>query len=132
MLVAGGGGGTYWPGQFASVNTWVNTDGGVQQATFSVDMDQVPGLIAKYEEAREMLDEILQDAQELRKVAPPGTDETSVQLADNLGRMAGGEEGCLSWAVTDGRQRIQDQIDQLKAALHDYQNADEAATPRIA
>lgn len=142
MHVAGGGGGSdpgffeqignsLFMGSRALVNTWVNSGGAAQQASFSVDIEQIPGLIAKYEQARDEMDEILQDAQELQRIPAPGEDEVSKQMVHDLRKKAGNDPGCLSWAVNDGRQRLQDQIDQLKQARLDYQNADEAATPRI-
>lgn len=114
----------------AMIHTAVNSGGTAQSASFSVDIEQIPGLIAKYEEAQEKLNGILEKAQELKKIAPPGNDEVSKTLAKSLGEMAGDNEGCLSWAVNDARERIQSQIDQLKAAQGTYQNTDENASIR--
>jgi hypothetical protein len=114
----------------ATIHTAINAGGTAQAASFTVDIEQIPGLIAKYEEAVEKLEQILMRAQQLRKVAPPGDDEVSKKLADSLGEMASNNEGCLSWAVNDARKRLQVQIDQLKAAQGTYQNTDEAATAR--
>lgn len=116
----------------AMVTTYVNSGGTAQKASFSVDIDQIPGLIAKYEEAQFKLHNILAKAQQLSNIAPPGGDEVSQKLATSLSEMAGHKEGCLSWAVDDGIKRLQSQIDQLKAAQNDYQATDEAATPRQA
>lgn len=114
----------------AMIHTAVNSGGTAQSASFSVDIEQIPGLIAKYEEAMEKLTDILTKAQQLQKIAPPGDDEVSKTLAKSLGEMAGNNEGCLSWAVNDARARIQSQIDQLKAAQGTYQNTDEDASIR--
>lgn len=114
----------------ATIHTAVNAGGSAQAASFTVDVEQIPGLIAKYEEAQEKLEAILTKAQQLRKITPPGKDEVSRKLADSLGQMAGNDEGCLSWAVNDARKRIQSQIDQLKAAQSTYQNTDEDASIR--
>ncbi|MCI2424247.1 PE domain-containing protein [Saccharopolyspora sp. K220] len=116
--------------RMATIHTAINSGGTAKAASFSVDIEQIPGLIAKYEEAVEKLEQILMKAQQLRKVAPPGDDEVSKKLADSLGEMAGNNEGCLSWAVNDARKRLQTQIDQLKAAQGTYQSTDEAATAR--
>ncbi|MGP4021663.1 PE domain-containing protein [Saccharopolyspora sp. 5N708] len=116
--------------RMAVVHTAINSGGTATAASFSVDIEQIPGLIAKYEDAVEKLEQILMKAQQLRKVAPPGEDEVSEKLANSLGEMAGNNEGCLSWAVNDARKRLQAQIDQLKAAQGTYQSTDEAATAR--
>lgn len=114
----------------ATIHTAVNSGGSAQAASFTVDTEQIPGLIAKYEEAQEKLAGILQKAQDLRNINGPGKDEVSKKLAESLGEMAGDNEGCLSWAVNDARSRLQAQIDQLKAAQGTYQNTDADAAPR--
>lgn len=114
----------------AMIHTAVNSGGTAQSASFSVDIEQIPGLIAKYEEAQEKLLDILNKAQDLQYINGPGKDEVSRKLAESLAEMAGSNEGCLSWAVNDARTRIQSQIDQLKAAQGTYQNTDEDASIR--
>ncbi|MGW5644948.1 hypothetical protein ACWEV3_36345 [Saccharopolyspora sp. NPDC003752] len=114
----------------ATIHTAINSGGSAQAASFTVDIEQIPGLIAEYEKAQDKLGDILMKAQDLQNVAPPGDDEASQKLATDLGEMAGNNEGCLSWAVNDARARIQSQIDQLKAALGTYQNTDEDASIR--
>ncbi|MDA3630792.1 hypothetical protein OU415_35570 [Saccharopolyspora sp. WRP15-2] len=114
----------------ATIHTAINSGGSAQAASFSVDIEQIPGLIAKYEEAQDKLLDIVQKAQELQNIAPPGDDEVSQKLASALGEMAGDGEGCLTWAVNDARSRIQSQIDQLKAALGTYKNTDDDASIR--
>ncbi|GAA0511707.1 hypothetical protein GCM10009545_12140 [Saccharopolyspora thermophila] len=114
----------------ATIHTAINSGGTAKAASFSVDIEQIPGLITKYEEAQDKLLDILTKAQELRKISPPGKDEVSNRLANALGEMAGESEGCLSWAVNDARSRIQSMIDQLKAAQGTYQRTDEAASIR--
>jgi hypothetical protein len=116
----------------ATIHTAINAGGSAQAAAFTVDIEQIPGLIAKYEEAQEKLGKILSKAQDLRYINGPGKDEVSQRLATALGDMAGDGEGCLSWAVNDARDRIQTQINQLKAALGTYQNTDEDASIRQA
>ncbi|MDR7301500.1 hypothetical protein [Haloactinomyces albus] len=132
MFVPGGGGGTYWPGQFdhALVNTYINTGGGVQQGTFRVDMDQIPGLIAKYKDARDKLADIAVDARFLQTIDAPGNDEVSEQMTRELARKAGVEQGSLVKAVNDGIERLNDQINQLEEARANYDAAEEAATAR--
>ncbi|QIZ35727.1 hypothetical protein [Saccharopolyspora sp. ASAGF58] len=114
----------------ATIHTAINAGGTAKAASFQVDIEQIPGLITEYEKARDGLDEILEQAQRLRHINGPGTDEISQRLATALGDMAGDDEGCLSWAVNDARGRIQTMIDQLKAAKGTYQNTDEAASIR--
>ncbi|MER7015579.1 hypothetical protein ABT324_29445 [Saccharopolyspora sp. NPDC000359] len=114
----------------ATIHTAINAGGSAQAASFSVDIEQIPGLIAKYEEAQDKLGKILRKAQDLRYINGPGKDEVSQKLASALGEMAGDGEGCLSWAVNDARKRLQSQIDQLKAAQGTYTSTDEAATAR--
>lgn len=114
----------------ATIHTAINSGGTAQAASFTVDIEQIPGLITKYEEAQDKLLDILTQAQRLRHINGPGDDEVSKRLASALGDMAGEDEGCLSWAVNDARARIQSQIDQLKAALGTYKTTDENATAR--
>ncbi|MER7078073.1 hypothetical protein SAMN02982929_07114 [Saccharopolyspora kobensis] len=114
----------------ATIHTAINAGGSAQAASFSVDIEQIPGLIAKYEEAQDKFMDILEKAQELKNIAPPGDDEVSQKLASSLSEMAGNNEGCLVWAINDARMRIQSQIDQLKAAQSTYQNTDEDASIR--
>lgn len=132
MFTVGGGGGPIGGVALtplaAVVKTAVNVGGGVQQASFSVDLDQIPGLIAKYEEAREKLVAIQKKAGDLQNVVPPGDDEVSAKLASSLGEMAGSGDGKLGWAVSQAIERLQGQIDQLKAAQQGYQTSDENAT----
>ncbi|MGW1677669.1 hypothetical protein [Saccharopolyspora sp. NPDC002376] len=114
----------------ATIHTAVNAGGSTQAASFSVDIDQIPGLIASYEDAREKMERILQKAQQLGSLQKPGEDEVSNRLTESLKEMAGHNEGCLSWAVADGVKRLTNQIDQLKAAQREYQTTDENATAR--
>ncbi|MGW3469419.1 hypothetical protein ACWDKQ_13325 [Saccharopolyspora sp. NPDC000995] len=109
----------------ATIHTAINSGGTAKAASFQVDIEQIPGLIASYKDAQDKLDEILEKAQQLTAIAPPGDDEVSERLASALGDMAGHNEGCLSWAVDDAKKRLQVQIEQLQAASRDYQNIDE-------
>ncbi len=135
---AGGGGGSWFTdalgGVFGQVSTWVNVGNSVQKASFSVDMDQIPGLIDKYKQAQDMMRDILQDAQQLERLGnrgAPGADEVSHNMAQAMARKASHDIGCLSWAVDDGYKRLEDQIAQLEAAKRDYEASDHTATPRI-
>ncbi|MFI0470974.1 MULTISPECIES: hypothetical protein [Saccharopolyspora] len=114
----------------ATVHTAINSGGSAQAASFTVDIEQIPGLIAKYEDAREKMERILRKAQQLGNIQGPGEDEVSQRLVTSLNEMAGHNEGCLSWAVADGIKRLTSQIDQLKAAQREYQTTDENATAR--
>ncbi|GAA3363370.1 hypothetical protein [Saccharopolyspora gregorii] len=117
----------------ATINTTVNNGGVTSGASFSVDTDAIPGMIAKYEDARDELDKILAKAQRMREVEPPGDDPVSGASANAIRRLIGGEgEGGLSQAVSEAKKHLQGQIDQLNAALQDYRSADEAATPNQA
>ncbi|MHA6798560.1 hypothetical protein [Bounagaea algeriensis] len=115
----------------ALVNTHVNDgSGGVQQASFSVDVEQIPGLVAKYRGAQDKLRGIKRKAAELRELPGPAADEVSQKLAQSLGSMAGEEPGKLTWVVDATIDRLQNQIEQLEAAQRDYQSTDEEAIPR--
>lgn len=115
----------------AVVNTHVNDgQGGVQQASFSVEVEQIPELVAQYTQARDKLEAIRQKAGELRTPPGPAEDEVSQKLARSLGAMAGEEPGKLAWVVSQTIERLNDQIAQLQAAQRDYQSTDEEATPR--
>ncbi|MHA6802514.1 hypothetical protein [Salinifilum ghardaiensis] len=118
-------------GSTALVNTHVNDgSGGVQQATFSVDVEQIPDLVAKYKEAREKLHGIRQKANDLQRPAEPAADEVSQKIKQSLGNMAGEEPGQLSWVVDKTIERLNNQIEQLEAAQRDYRATDDEATPR--
>ncbi|WP_188984377.1 hypothetical protein [Saccharopolyspora thermophila] len=119
----------------AVVNTFVNTRGAsgaptVTQASFSVDLDQIPALIGKYEEARDKLEQTKFKARELQQIKAPGDDEVSKSMAAALERMAGNEPGGLAWVVDKTIERLNTQINQLKAAQQGYRTADENATPQ--
>ncbi|WP_460956834.1 hypothetical protein [Parasphingorhabdus pacifica] len=113
----------------AQVSTYVNTGGTAQQASFSVDLDQAPGLLASYKDAREQLSKIATKAARLQLIGSPGDDEVSKKLVKDLGKMASSEPGCLLEAVNDGIKRLNEQIEQLENAINDYQAADENAKP---
>ena len=113
----------------ALITTAVNSGGVAQQASFSVDIDKIPALITKYEEARDKLLAIGRKSFRLQRINPPGNDEISKQLTESLAKMATSSPGALLEAVNDGVNRLNHQIDQLKGALKDYQASDEAATP---
>ncbi|WP_433871165.1 hypothetical protein [Saccharopolyspora sp. CA-218241] len=115
------------------VNTGSAGGGGAAatQASFSVDIEQIPGLIAKYQEAQDELRAIQRHANQLANLKiGAGDDEVSGKASEALAKMAGNDRGNLGWAVTQCIERLQGQIDQLKAAQSGYQSADEAATPR--
>ncbi|QGK68579.1 hypothetical protein GIY23_02540 [Allosaccharopolyspora coralli] len=111
------------------VNTAVNSGGTAQAASFSVELDQIPALIAKYEDAQQKLQSIRRQASRLSTVGAPGNDEVSKNLAQALNDMATNGPGSLLDAVTDGINRVKHQIEQLKSAQQGYQQADESATP---
>ncbi|GAB2650872.1 hypothetical protein GCM10027271_05650 [Saccharopolyspora gloriosae] len=113
----------------ATINTTVNNGGVSSGASFSVDTDAIPGMIAKYEDARGELDEILNKVRNSGVLKPPGDDEVSKGAAESIKKLMGNSEGGITQVVTAARKHIQDQINQLKAAQKDYQSADDAATP---
>lgn len=139
MHTAGGGGGGSWytdaiGGVFAQASTWINVGNTAQKASFSVDMEQIPGLVEKYKQARDMLQDILTDATAVERLSTngaPGTDEVSQGMSKAVARKAGFDTGCLSWAVNDSIKRLNDQITQLENAKRDYETSDQSATPRI-
>lgn len=131
MLIAGGGGGG---APRAVVSTHVNTGGTAQQVSYSVDLDQIPGLIAKYENARQKLTVILRKARDIDQLgdhARPGDDEVSRNATTTLLRKAGDSPGSLAWSVRDAIDRITSQIEQLKAAKAGYEANEEAAVSEM-
>ncbi|MCA1193301.1 hypothetical protein [Saccharopolyspora sp. 6V] len=116
----------------ATINTTVNNGGVTSGASFSVDTDAIPGMIAKYEDARDELDKIIQVVSRSGFLKPPGDDEVSKSAAASIKKLMGNSEGGITQVVTGARKHIQDQIDQLKAAQQDYRSADDAATPNQA
>lgn len=115
----------------ATVNTTVDGGGGAQQASFSVEPDRIPAMIAKYEDAKDELDQILKAVSQSSRLKPPGDDEVSKSAAKAVKDLMGSTEG-ITKVVTDARNHLQHQIEQLKAAQQNYRAADEAATPNEA
>lgn len=112
----------------ATINTTVNNGGVSSGASFSVDTDAIPGMIAKYEDARGELLQILAVARRNETLQPPGDDKVSKLATAEIQKLMGGDQGIIR-IVSEARDHLQSQIDQLKAAQKDYQSADDAATP---
>ncbi|MGJ7905628.1 hypothetical protein ACOQFL_04020 [Actinopolyspora sp. H202] len=117
----------------ALVATHVNSGGRAESAAYSVDLERIPGLIEKYEQAREKLRDIDAKADDLGRLmytGHPGNDEVSRRAARDFAAKAGDDPGALKWAVRDGIERLTEQIEQLKAAKRGYEVSEEQATPR--
>ncbi|MCP2262470.1 hypothetical protein LX15_006209 [Streptoalloteichus tenebrarius] len=110
----------------ATLRTWVNDgSGGVHQASFTVDPDQLPTLRAGLEAARDKLLDMRQDADFLQSIPAPGNEEVSRRAVENLTERAKDTEGGLSRAINDGIDRLQDIIDQIDAMSATYRRADD-------
>lgn len=112
----------------ATINTSVNSGGGTQQASFSVEPDRIPAMVAKYEDAKDELTDILRAVRRNGFISPPGDDEVSKAASKAISELMGSDEGIVK-VVTDARDHLQNQIEQLKAAQQAYKAADESATP---
>ncbi|MHA6802152.1 hypothetical protein [Salinifilum ghardaiensis] len=76
--------------QLATVNTYVNDgSGGVEQASFSVDVERIPELVAQYKKARQKLQAIQRKADQLREQPRPAEDEVSQKLVARQATLAG-------------------------------------------
>ncbi|MFR9728626.1 hypothetical protein ACL03H_05300 [Saccharopolyspora sp. MS10] len=116
----------------ATINTTVNNGGVTSGASFSVDTDAIPGMIAKYEDALGELGSILRTVSASGFLKPPGDDEVSESAAQAIKSLMGNSNGGITHVVNGAIDHIQSQIDQLKAAQQDYRSADDAATPNQA
>ncbi|SDP88314.1 hypothetical protein SAMN04487905_111184 [Actinopolyspora xinjiangensis] len=117
----------------ALVATHVNSGGQAESAAYSVDLERIPGLIEKYEQARDKLREIdtkAGDLVQLGEAGAPGNDEVSRRTARDFAAKADDDPGALWWAIRDGIERLTEQIEQLKAAKRGYEVSEEQATPR--
>ncbi|MCP2259165.1 hypothetical protein LX15_002866 [Streptoalloteichus tenebrarius] len=109
-----------------TIQTWVNDGaGGVQQASFTVHLDQLPTLREGIQQARDKLFAIHDEARSLGNIPAPGNDEVSRRAVENLGERAKDTEGGLMRAINDGVRRLQDILDQIDAISRTYQQADQ-------
>ncbi|GAB2749765.1 hypothetical protein GCM10027174_25290 [Salinifilum aidingensis] len=93
--------------RLVTVNTHVNDgSGGAEQPSFSVDVEQVPGLVEQHEKARDKLHDILRKTTDLQQVEGPGTDEVSQKLPQPLGDVTGEDPGKLAWVVNKTIERL--------------------------
>ncbi|MCP2259565.1 hypothetical protein LX15_003270 [Streptoalloteichus tenebrarius] len=110
----------------ATLRTWVNDGaGGVHQASFTVDPDQLPTLRAGLQQAQDKLLAIRREAYPLQTIPAPGDDEVSKQAVRRFAERVDGGNGTLLNAIDDGVQRLQDIIDQIDALTKTYQQADQ-------
>ncbi|SHH01150.1 hypothetical protein [Streptoalloteichus hindustanus] len=110
----------------STIHTWVNDGaGGVHQASFSVDPDQLPVLRQGLQQAQDKLIALRSDAFELLGIPAPGNDEVSRRAVERFARQVDGPDGTLLKAVDDGTRRLQDIIDQIDALTKTYQQADD-------
>lgn len=94
---------------------------------FRVELDRLPQLLADLEAVRDKYEEIRWMSGDLRDIPAPGRDEVSTQAAMTLGQRAGDGHGELGWCATQGRQRVQEMIEQVNAIINTYRTADEAS-----
>ncbi|MEU6128335.1 hypothetical protein ABZ805_04090 [Saccharopolyspora sp. NPDC047091] len=113
----------------ATINTTINNGGVSSGASFSVDTDAIPALIAKYEDARDELDRIRFSMNRLEKIEPSGQDKISRASADSIKSIVSDQPGGLAHVLNEAKKHLENQIEQLRAAVNDYRGADDAATP---
>lgn len=92
---------------------------------FQIDIDQVPKAIAAFRQAAEGLRDLMDDAERLSSIRPPGLDAVSINAAKEIGRWAISEEpGSLRWAVASGAVQLEKTADALERSLATYHDTD--------
>ncbi|SHG60925.1 hypothetical protein [Streptoalloteichus hindustanus] len=91
----------------------------------------VEGMIKDLTEVLKELEEVDQEAQELKEMEAPGSGDPHTAFAvREISRLASDEDGCHGQANRAYRQAIQSVIDNLQASLATYRQAEQANTMR--
>lgn len=101
---------------------------------FTVDITRAPEAIRELEQARNELESIRDEAQQLGQVDPPAMDQVSIDAATLLGRTASEGPGSLVVALSQGIDEISNMITQLTTAFDVYRQQEaeaEAAFRRL-
>ncbi|SHF28304.1 hypothetical protein [Streptoalloteichus hindustanus] len=107
----------------------MSADSGVPKLV--VAPENVEGVIRGLEEVLDRLDEINEHAQALTAIEAPGSGDPHTAFAiREISRLASDEDGCHGQANRAYRQAIQNVIENLRASLAAYRQAEQANTMR--
>ncbi len=128
MLDAGGGGGVKKIGFVADTVSSGPAGSGLvaSQTRFSVDPEQAQKLIEGLTEARDRLQELLNDSYQLTNISSPGKDPYSGFATLAIQRAGGTEPGGYGWANKEAYKALDNTINNIKASLENYKNQDQA------
>ncbi|AHH98567.1 hypothetical protein [Kutzneria albida] len=112
----------------AVLATWASDGkGGFTSGQLMVEPDRLPTVKATFLQAKDRFREMLSTAQNLRYLNAPGDDEVSKQAVDNLAKLAGGGEGCLTKTLNDCMARCDEMIANVDKSMQLYKVADTSA-----
>jgi hypothetical protein len=96
---------------------------------FQLDLDQAPKAIAAFREAAAGLRDLMDEAQRLGQVSPPGVDAVSINVTKVINQWASGEEpGSFRWSLDSGAIQLEQAATALERSLAVHRNTDEANT----
>jgi hypothetical protein len=127
MLDAGGGGGAAQIEFLADTVTAGPAGSGLtaSQTQFRVDPQQAQKLIDGLTEARDRLQELLNQSYGLTNLSSPGKDPYSGFATLAIQRAGGMEEGGYGWANKKAFEALNNTIDNIQASLDTYKNQDQ-------
>jgi hypothetical protein len=96
------------------------------QIKFSVDPEQAQKLIDGLADARDRLQELYDQAQDLQWMSSPGKDLYSGVATLAIQQSAGMDEGGYGWASRKAFDTLNTTIQNIQAALETYKNQDQA------
>lgn len=96
------------------------------QTKFSVDPQQAQKLIDGLVEARDRLQELLNQSYAISNISSPGKDPYSGFATLAIQRAGGTEPGGYGWANKAAFEALNNTIDNIQAALETYKNQDQA------
>lgn len=98
------------------------------QTRFSVDPAQAQKLIDGLIDARDRLQELYNDSQQLTMISSPGKDPYSGFATLAIRRSGGTDEGGYGWANMKAYEALDNTIMNIQAALETYQTQEQATT----
>jgi hypothetical protein len=98
----------------------------VGQTQFSVDPEQAQKLIDGLADARDRLQELYDQSQELQWIASPGKDFYSGMATQAIHQSAGTEAGGYGYASRLAYETLNNTIQNIQAALETYKGQDQA------
>lgn len=99
---------------------------------FQLDLDQAPKAIAAFREAAQGLRDLMDVADQLTEVRPPGLDAVSINAAKEIGLWAASTApGSLRAALESGAMQLEQVADALERSLTVHRNNDETSAAQL-